>query len=170
MNKRDATIATLTTVGGAFSLWLYVSSLRLPAFECYGTSESSTGFEVLLEGWIALMLLDVRWLANLTFPLLLLFAFMMKPGVHSRGIYVVLVLPAFTALLAWWSWAGPSTGGCGMSDGTANSVKSLGPGGLLWVKALLVASAVFTVRVVLADAKLLTSHSTRSRAETRAPD
>ena len=130
----------------AVALYLYVSSLWLPAFDCPPNLKSDTGFEVLISGWIALIFLDVRWLANIAFPWLLVIPFFLKAG--SRGSYGWLVMPLLTCLLAANSWSGGSMAGCGMSAGTSIGSDGLGEGGIFWVQALVLASVAFTFRLV----------------------
>jgi hypothetical protein len=114
---------------GVFGLaiTLYVASLMLPAFSCPNTT-SPLGYEVLLTGWLGIIALDPRWIANvgfLWFVIATLFTKVARPPLWLFGAM---------ALLALFSFA--PAAGCGGAGGAPGVSKGLALGGYLWVAAM----------------------------------
>ncbi len=109
------------------ALAAYGASLATPAFIC-AKGEGFLGYEVLMTGWVGLLALDPRWLAN---PLALWMLCSALFG--SRGKYTVLG-GVFTLVLAAASVL-PAIG-CAGDPGTAAMSLGLGAGGYLWIAAV----------------------------------
>lgn len=109
------------------ALALYGASLAAPAFVC-GQGKSLLGYEVLMSGWLGLLALDPRWLAN---PLALWMFCSALFG--SRSKYTVLGA-VFTLVLAAGSLL-PAVG-CAGAPGSAALALGPGTGAWLWIVAV----------------------------------
>lgn len=121
---------------------LYLGSLLMPALEC---RNSWSGFELLLSGWIGLIFLDPRWLANVFFIAMLLQLF-----VSDSPTRITLILPALATILvvACVVWKSPA--GCGGSAGAPRG-GPIGIGGYTWVLSILVLSITHARAIFAAD-------------------
>jgi hypothetical protein len=119
------------------ALSLYGVSLFLPAFECSRPQDSPPGWGVLLIGWAGFMTLDVRWLAN---PLFLVM--MLKVALGIRPPTGFLPMPVIASVLAIGSAIFTAQGPCTEMSRSL----SLGWGGYLWVAAILVGSLAYGAR------------------------
>jgi len=117
--RRSIRIMLLLALAG------YVASLFLPAFNCRRPG-GHTGYEILQTGWMGLLVLDPRWLANLTAFWLASATFAERPAKHIPLIAGMTLVLALTNLLI------PALS-CDGSGGSAEWTLGLGAGGYLWV-------------------------------------
>ena len=126
----------------SLSILLYASSLPLPAFTCAFGAKGYEGYGVLMIGWMSLISLDPRWLANIGFFLLVYWCFH-KPK-HAPGTSGASILLALASLAP--------AAACPGGGGAPAPSTGLSYGGWLWIAAVICAA--------LANFTLLPSAST----------
>lgn len=112
------------------SLALYVGCLFQPAFTCQNGQVGRLGYEVLVLGWLGLIGLDPRWLANI--GLALIWLKLLSPTIEVpllKFILPFIFICAISALVLNSPFACP-----GMDTPTATSGLTLG--GYLWIGAI----------------------------------
>ncbi len=124
------------------ALVLYGFSLYLPAFECRGPT-SLSGLGVLTIGYMGFLMLDFRWLGNITFVAMILYLLSDRGARKLLDSPRLLLLPFVTGLLCLWAFVAPAHGCWGGESPQTSDDLSLG--GQLWIASLCIASALFLV-------------------------
>ena len=116
----------------AVSMGIFAISLMQPAFTC-SNQASHLGYDVLLMGWMAILVLDPRWWANVAVLYLWWWVIVPNERLFPKKInYFVLLAAAATVFL-------PSPVGCPGGAGARDAATGLASGGYLWTAALVVA-------------------------------
>ena len=141
------------------SLALYICCLFQPAFTCQNGRASWVGYEVLFLGWLGLIGLDPRWLANIGVMLIWL-----KLSSPSINVPLLKFISPFILICATSSLVLFSPIGCPGMD-TPTAVSGLALGGYLWVVALLLAlfGLFISSKKIEGNQCILMHHSSRRK-------
>lgn len=113
---------------------LFAASLFFPVFVCRSSS-GHMGYDVLWAGWMAILALDPRWLAN---PAAIWVVYRLARGRTSDRVAGVACAAGLLALLC----VPIPALSCGMAGGAPDLSLGLRTGGYLWVVSIVWVSAL----------------------------